>query len=849
MTPDGAGGGEGSGADGRRPKVSVFVLTFNHARWIAQALDSALAQQTPFEFELLVADDCSTDGTREIVRECARQHPERVRTFLPERNLGIAGIWLAAARECRGELVAILEGDDHWTSPHKLASQVALLDARPGWSSCFHRATLFHDDASRPPRPATPAFDRSEFELDDVIRACFIPFLTVVFRSEILSAVPEWVFSYRCFDWLFHIFCARRGPIGFLDEDMAAYRVHSGGNWSARDRTTQIEDDLDVYERLSVELPERREMIARCVENRHCQLAVEAALIPADMPVALLDASTSDAGGEGGALPAYFNGRPASSIGVPGRLRSAAAAVAELRSMSVADVGAELHYRSRSALRGSGGERRCACVVPRSADTTLAHDGALSEALARAGEAIWSDEWCRVWELDIDSAAGKPSQDDEGAGCEMGALVEIAEVSLTDPAPGLHGGFLDEPRAGTVLDTRAVDVLGWALGAESPAVAAEFTIDGRVFGRAPLRAARPDLATAFPDRAEADRAGFRTTLNLIGTPAEFELQVSIVLKGQQRAPLARIRGRHRWRRDRSPAFAELVSVVIPCYRQAQYLGEAIESVLAQSYPHLEIVVVDDGSTDNASPIAARYPGVRCIREQNSGVAEARNVGIRNTNGDFLVFLDADDRLLPEAVETGVRVLGEHPECAAAIGTYHRTTHDGRHQPTHDQPTVQHGQYAQLMRDNWAGFPARAIYRRSLLEHVRGFDPRVDAAADFAFNLAVAREFPIASHATLVAEHREHGRNISADAARMLVETLAAMRQQRGHARRDPELKRAYSDGMRNWRRYWGGLLVVQTRRSLRERRLRDAAREAVVLLRHRPRGLLGLLRAEPADAG
>jgi glycosyltransferase involved in cell wall biosynthesis len=322
-----------------------------------------------------------------------------------------------------------------------------------------------------------------------------------------------------------------------------------------------------------------------------------------------------------------------------------------------------------------------------------------------------------------------------------------------------------------------------------------------------------------------------------------------VLEGQERAPLGRIRGRHRWRRDRSPAFAELVSVVIPCYQQAQFLGDAIESVLAQSYPHLEILVVDDGSTDNASKIASRYAGVRCLREPNAGVAEARNAGIRATNGDFLVFLDADDRLLPEAVQAGVRALEAHQECAAAIGTYRRTTHDGKPLHTHEQPVVATDQYAQLMRENWAGFPARALYRRSLFEHVRGFDRTMNGTADFALNLAIAREFPICSHQTLVAEHREHGKNMSDSAAKMLVETLAAMRMQRPYARRDPALKRAYRDGIRHWKRYWGDLLVEQASRSLRQRRLRDAAREIALLMRFRPRGLPRLLLRDRSDGG
>jgi len=805
------------------PRASVFVLTHDHVDWIGQALDSALAQQAPFEFELLVADDFSTDGTRERVLEYAARYPGRIRTFLPDRNLGVAGIWLQAARQCRGEYVAILEGDDYWTSPDKLAKQVSLLDGNSGWSTCFHRATLFFDDGSRPSRPATPAFPKDAFGLDDIVRSCFIPFLTVVFRRDVLATVPEWLFGYRWFDWLFHIWCARRGAIGFLDEDMAAYRVHAGGNWSARGRLVQLGEDLGVYERLAAELPGEAGLIERCAENRHCQLAVEEAGVAAATPVALVEQDAEDA------QPVYFNGREATALWA-GEGDPEAGLAALLGGATEADP--QLHYpvpevESRPARAGA-----CAVVVPGSVE--LAPGSPLAELLD--GEPIWRDEWCRVWEVPIDSNA--PRQRREEAGGEMGALVEIAEVALVEPLPEqLLGRHVDEPKTGAVLDAKAVDVIGWALGAEREAVAVEFLYEGTPFWRASLRAERPDLAEAFPDSGGAARSGFRTTLNLLGTGAEFEVEAAAVLKGQQRIPIATIRGRHKWRRDRTPAFAELVSVVIPCYEQAQYVGEAIESVLAQSYPHLEIVVVDDGSTDNVGAIASRYPGVRCVREQNGGAASARNAGIRNSNGDFLIFLDADDRLLPEGVEAGVRALEARPECAAAIGTYRRTTHDNRPLQTHEQPTVENDQYEEMMRSNWAGFPARAIYRRSLFEHVRGFDTEIEGTADFDLNLAVAREFPICSHTALVAEHREHGGNMSDDAGKMLTQTLVAMRKQRTYVKGDRERKRAYRDGMRYWKRYWGDLLAAQVREALRDRRFGEALRGAGKLARYRPGAL------------
>ncbi len=310
----------------------------------------------------------------------------------------------------------------------------------------------------------------------------------------------------------------------------------------------------------------------------------------------------------------------------------------------------------------------------------------------------------------------------------MGALVEIAEVRLADPLPPeLRGGFVDEPKAGAVRDANAVDVLGWALGARRRAVAVELALDGRPLSRERLREPRPDLAHAFPEHPRAGRAGFRTTLDLTGASAELELSVSVALKGGTRAPLASIVGHRRWRRDHSPEFARLASVVVVSDREGQRrFAEAIESALAQTYPHVEVLVAGDGSNDGvAEELAARCKGVRCVRADERGVAAARNAGIRASNGDFLVFLDAKERLLPEAVQSGVRALERCPQCPAAIGAGDRSAQ--------------------------AGCSARAIYRRSLFEHLRGFDAGIDGDCAVAFELAVAREFPICRHEAPVAE--------------------------------------------------------------------------------------------------
>src|SRR5688500_18999403 len=98
----------------------------------------------------------------------------------------------------------------------------------------------------------------------------------------------------------------------------------------------------------------------------------------------------------------------------------------------------------------------------------------------------------------------------------------------------------------------------------------------------------------------------------------------------------------------------LVSVIITCYNHAHYLPVAIDSVMMQGYPNREIIVVDDGSSDNTRQVAANYPDVKYIFQNNSGLSAARNTGIKNSCGELLLFLDADDWLYDDALKTNTK---------------------------------------------------------------------------------------------------------------------------------------------------------------------------------------------------
>jgi glycosyltransferase involved in cell wall biosynthesis len=285
----------------------------------------------------------------------------------------------------------------------------------------------------------------------------------------------------------------------------------------------------------------------------------------------------------------------------------------------------------------------------------------------------------------------------------------------------------------------------------------------------------------------------------------------------------------------------LVSVIIPCHNQAHFLGDAIESVLAQSYPNFEIIVVDDGSTDNTSEVAARYPGVQCIRQTNQRQAAARNTGLRHSGGNYLVFLDADDRLLPEALERGLACFEAHPECAMVAGHYRRIGADGLvlEEPPRQRVTVEY--YTEFLRRNCIAVPGAVMYRRSVFEKVGDFDSEMVPCEDYDLYLRIARQLPIHCHEQVVAEYRQHGANVTSNPALMLQAALAALRSQWLHVQGNPTYRRAYKVGQRVWQDYYGEQLITATRTQMRERAWRKVFKSISMIGLRYPRGLLSLL--------
>jgi glycosyltransferase involved in cell wall biosynthesis len=289
----------------------------------------------------------------------------------------------------------------------------------------------------------------------------------------------------------------------------------------------------------------------------------------------------------------------------------------------------------------------------------------------------------------------------------------------------------------------------------------------------------------------------------------------------------------------NPGEAPLVSIVIPCFNQAHFLAEAIDSALAQSYPRVEVVVVDDGSSDNSYEVAGRQPDVRRLRQPNLGVASARNRGLGEAAGDFLVFLDADDRLLPHAVEVGMAALLKRPQVAFVAGMCRDIRADGHRANDQRQPLVTQDHYLRLLLDCYIWSGSSLVYRRSALQGVEAFNESLTAGDDYELYLKLARRHPVYCHDTVVTEYRRHGFNTTRDAGVVLTSQLEVLEGQRRQLRGRRE-KIACRAGMRQTRGEHGRALAEQLEADWKGGRRRRALRGIRILARHDPCRLAGL---------
>lgn len=234
-------------------KVSVCIITYNHEKFIAQAIESALSQNTSFDYEIVICEDHSQDRTREICEKYAAEYPEKIRLLASSSNLGLIRNFIRALQACQGTYIAFLEGDDFWINNDKLQTQADFLDNNEHCSICFHNVNIhFNRTGEDTIKPFHNALPKDLFTTEDLLSQWFIPSASVMFRNYKDMELPDWFFYCKSGDIPYLLLLSLKGNIRYIDQIMAVYRVHDNGVSGTHRGYEKIISMIFIYESFNI---------------------------------------------------------------------------------------------------------------------------------------------------------------------------------------------------------------------------------------------------------------------------------------------------------------------------------------------------------------------------------------------------------------------------------------------------------------------------------------------------------------------------------------------------------------------------------------------------------------------
>ena len=212
------------------PLLSVCLITYNHVNFIKQAIDGVLMQKVGFAWELIIADDFSTDGTREIVLEYKDKYPDLIKLILQEKNVGAAQNFIDLITAPKSKYIAYFEGDDYWTDALKLQKQVDFLEANPDFAICFHNVAIINEDNPERNRLNNDDLTPEISTLDNLLEGNnYIATCSAVIKTNLIQNLPDWFTSLPFGDYALYLIAARHGKIKYINNVMSVYRIHPGG--------------------------------------------------------------------------------------------------------------------------------------------------------------------------------------------------------------------------------------------------------------------------------------------------------------------------------------------------------------------------------------------------------------------------------------------------------------------------------------------------------------------------------------------------------------------------------------------------------------------------------------------
>lgn len=228
-------------------KVSICMITYNHEKYIAQAIEGILMQKTNFDFEIVIGEDCSTDNTRKIISEFSYKYPGKFKLILHKNNIGAMANQIAVLQYCTGKYIACCEGDDYWTDPYKLQKQVDFLEGNPDFAICHHNVQVIYDD-NRKSCFSNSSSQKEVTIIEDLAQENYISAVSCVFRNGLIKEFPEWFKNTPIGDYPLHMLNSQYGKIKYIPDVMGVYRVHKEGIWGGKNSIYQSEKLVELID-------------------------------------------------------------------------------------------------------------------------------------------------------------------------------------------------------------------------------------------------------------------------------------------------------------------------------------------------------------------------------------------------------------------------------------------------------------------------------------------------------------------------------------------------------------------------------------------------------------------------
>jgi glycosyltransferase involved in cell wall biosynthesis len=217
-----------------QPVVSVCCITYNHEKYIAEAIDSFLMQETDFPFEIVIGEDCSTDDTRKVIEEYIKKYPKIVKLIKSEYNVGMNVNFQRTIKVCKGNFIALCEGDDYWTNPKKLQIQIDEMKKNPDVDISFHPAYELIDN-KKGKILSQHSNTNKVFTTSEVIQGDggFMPTASLILKKEVVLDFPNWFYKDAPVgDFFIQIFASIKGGSLYISIPMSIYRTSHTGSWS-----------------------------------------------------------------------------------------------------------------------------------------------------------------------------------------------------------------------------------------------------------------------------------------------------------------------------------------------------------------------------------------------------------------------------------------------------------------------------------------------------------------------------------------------------------------------------------------------------------------------------------------